>query len=70
MHCTPAGFPEGISGMADEIDGAMQHAPQPARQSMVFFFQLVKRLLKSGRIETSRLGYGKAHPEVLEGCMR
>ena len=25
---TPAGFPRGIPGMADEMDGAMQHAPQ------------------------------------------
>jgi hypothetical protein len=33
---TPAGLPCGIPGMGDEIDGAMQHAPQPARQFMVF----------------------------------
>ncbi len=30
----PAGFPWGIPGMGDEIEGAMQHAPQPGRQSM------------------------------------
>ena len=31
---TPAGLPCGIPGMALEIDGAVQHAPQPGRQSM------------------------------------
>jgi hypothetical protein len=25
-------LPSGIPGIGDEIDGAMQHAPQPARQ--------------------------------------
>ena len=33
-HGTPAGLPCGIPGNGDEIEGAMQHAPQPARQSM------------------------------------
>jgi hypothetical protein len=46
MHRTSAGFPEGISGIAEEIDGAMQHAPQPCRQSMdISFFLLVEFLL-------------------------
>jgi hypothetical protein len=31
---TPAGLPAGIPGIALEIDGAMQHAPQPGRQFM------------------------------------
>ena len=31
IHGTPAGLPFGIPGIADEIDGAMQHAPQPGR---------------------------------------
>jgi oxygen-independent coproporphyrinogen-3 oxidase len=31
---TPAGLPSGIPGIGDEIDKAMQQAPQPARQSM------------------------------------
>jgi hypothetical protein len=31
---TPAGLPSGMPGIADEIDGAMQQAPQLARQSM------------------------------------
>ena len=30
---TPAGLPFGMPGMADVIDGAMQQAPQPGRQS-------------------------------------
>jgi hypothetical protein len=33
---TPAGFPFGIPGIGDEIEGAMQHAPQPARQDNLF----------------------------------
>lgn len=28
----PAGFPKGIPGIGEEIEGAMQHAPQEARQ--------------------------------------
>ncbi len=28
MQGTPAGFPSGIPGMGDEIEGAMQQAPQ------------------------------------------
>src|SRR6202162_974999 len=31
---TPAGLPFAIPGRADEMDGAIQHAPQPIRQSM------------------------------------
>jgi elongation factor P len=34
MHGIPAGLPCGIPGIGEEIDGAMQHAPQPARHSM------------------------------------
>jgi hypothetical protein len=33
MHRTPAGFPLGIPGTFDEIDGAIQQAPQPMRQA-------------------------------------
>jgi hypothetical protein len=46
----PAGFPEGISGMAEEIDGAMQHAPQPCRQSMdiSLFFCSLSSCFKAG----------------------
>jgi hypothetical protein len=29
---TPAGLPKGIPGIGDEIEGAMQQAPHPARQ--------------------------------------
>jgi hypothetical protein len=31
-HGTPAGLPSGIPGIGDAIEGAVQHAPQPARQ--------------------------------------
>ena len=34
IHGTPAGLPFGIPGIADDIDGAMQHAPQPGRHFM------------------------------------
>ena len=30
---TPASFPPGMPGMGEEIDGAMQHVPQPGRQA-------------------------------------
>jgi len=36
LNCTqrtPAGLPSGIPGIGDEIEGAIQHAPHPARQS-------------------------------------
>jgi len=33
-HATPAGLPLGIFGNGVDIDGAMQHAPQPGRQSI------------------------------------
>lgn len=36
---TPAGLPCGMPGMALEIEGAMQQAPQPERQSMVFCYE-------------------------------
>ncbi len=31
MHLTPAGLPSGIPGKGEEIDRAMQQAPQPER---------------------------------------
>lgn len=34
MHRIPAGFPSGIPGMYEDMDGAVQHAPQPTLQSM------------------------------------
>jgi len=34
MHVTPAGFPKGIPGMNELIEGAIQHAPQPGLQSI------------------------------------
>lgn len=33
----PAGLPCGMLGMGEEIDGAVQQAPQPGRQSMALF---------------------------------
>ena len=34
MQGTPAGLPWGMPGMAEVMDGAVQHAPQFGRQSM------------------------------------
>jgi hypothetical protein len=34
IHRTPAGLPLGMPGIADEIDGAIQQAPQSVRQFM------------------------------------
>lgn len=31
---TPAGLPCGMPGIGEEMEGAVQQAPQPARQSM------------------------------------
>lgn len=36
MQRTPAGFPSGIPGIGDEIDGIIQQAPQDSLHSMVF----------------------------------
>ena len=33
MQRTPAGLPLGMPGMGEEIDGAVQQAPQPGRQA-------------------------------------
>jgi hypothetical protein len=33
-HGIPAGLPCGIPGIGEVIEGAMQHAPHPVRQSM------------------------------------
>ena len=33
MQRAPAGLPAGMPGIGLEIDGAMQHAPQPGRQA-------------------------------------
>jgi len=35
MHLIPAGFPPGIPGIGDEIDTAIQQAPQLFLQSII-----------------------------------
>lgn len=40
MHLTPAGFPLGIPGIGEDIDGAIQHAPQPVIQNCSVFFNI------------------------------
>lgn len=39
-HRTPAGLPFGIPGIADEMEGAIQQAPQLGRQSIELLFWL------------------------------
>lgn len=39
---TPAGLPCGMPGIGEEIDGAMQQAPQPARQANAFDLFIVQ----------------------------
>jgi hypothetical protein len=34
MQRTPAGLPWGMPGMGELMEGAVQQAPQPGRQSM------------------------------------
>jgi len=36
-------LPFGIPGIGDEIDNAMQQAPQPILQSTLFLLQLIKK---------------------------
>ena len=38
MHLTPAGFPSGIPGIGEDIDNAMQQAPQSGRHSIEYIF--------------------------------
>lgn len=38
---TPAGLPRGMPGIALEMEGATQQAPQPERQSMDFAIKVV-----------------------------
>jgi hypothetical protein len=41
----PAGLPSGIPGIGEEIDGAMQQAPQPLRQAIFMFSSFMARSL-------------------------
>ena len=46
MHLTPEGLPSGIPGIGDDIDKAMQQAPQFSRHSNIkciiyYVFQMV-----------------------------
>ena len=50
MHLTPAGLPSGIPGMGDEMEGAMQHAPQEVLQFMTA--KLIKKAPRKGSVET------------------
>jgi hypothetical protein len=55
MHLTPEGFPSGIPGIGDDIDIAMQQAPQSGRQSMVEYLRLngAEAQGRNGQIEVT-----------------
>jgi hypothetical protein len=36
MHLTPAGFPFGIPGILEDMEGAIQQAPHPSLHSIIF----------------------------------
>ncbi len=46
MQRTPAGLPLGMPGIAEEILGAIQHAPQPRRQS-IFYLLVITYLMRA-----------------------
>ena len=54
----PAALPFGMPGMDEEIDSAMQHAPQPIRQSMGIV--LVGRVQRHfcAQFGVERVGFG------------
>ncbi|MFP1828075.1 hypothetical protein ACLEDJ_02025 [Lonsdalea quercina] len=43
MQGVLAGFPSGMPGSGLDIEGAMQQAPQPGRQSIKMFLWVMKR---------------------------
>ena len=47
-HGIPAGLPYGMPGIGEEIDGAMQQAPQPARHSISAFLRAQHRMDRRG----------------------
>ena len=47
-HGMPAGLPWGIPGMGEVIEGAVQQAPQPVRQSMGSSAQVVRSVRHRG----------------------
>lgn len=46
MQRTPAGFPLGMPGIGDEIEGAMQQAPQLGLQSIMHIEALTALIAK------------------------
>ena len=61
---TPAGLPCGMPGMGEEIEGAMQHAPQPARQSIAAVYAL---LAPRRGDDSARVKVGDVLLRVVEG---
>lgn len=53
MQRTPAGLPLGIPGIGDVIEGAVQHAPHPARQLTLFALADIGKIGKRVRQYTS-----------------
>jgi hypothetical protein len=40
IQITPAGFPPGISGIGDDIDGAVQQAPHFLQFMYIFYMEV------------------------------
>lgn len=43
-HGTPAGFPPGIPGRGEVIEGAIQHAPHPGRHSITGHYKWLSKI--------------------------
>ncbi len=54
MHLTPAGLPSGIPGIGDEIEIAMQQAPQSGRQSI----KKIKDKSKKTKVKSKKVKAG------------
>jgi hypothetical protein len=56
MHLTPAGFPSGIPGSGEDMERAMQQAPQPERH---FITMGSKFKVQSSKFKVQSPGGGK-----------
>ena len=56
MHAIPAGFPSGIPGIGDDIEGMIQHAPQALRQFMPVYFKgaMIQRIKIKSKCHENR----------------
>jgi hypothetical protein len=62
---TPVGFPLGMPGMGEEIDGAIQQAPQPTLHSIVRLLVYKNKVTKVYRFSACFLLYHGNQLEVV-----